>query len=66
MLYSVLKKQVQKHNRRSFLLLTGKLGFFSLVGWKLFDIQLLNQKNIILYPKKTKLILIYYTQSEGR
>ena len=62
MLYSVLKKQLQTQNRRSFLLLTGKLGFFSLVGWKLFDIQIIqsekyntlskeNQINIeILYP----------------
>ena len=62
MLYSLLREQIQTHNRRSFLLLSGKLGFFSLVGWKLFDIQILqsekyktlskeNQINIeILYP----------------
>ena len=62
MAYSELKNQLQTHTRRSFLLLTGKLGFFSLVGWRLFNIQILqsekyktlskeNQINIeILYP----------------
>ena len=42
--YSVLKKQLQTHNRRSFLLLVGQLGFFSLVGWRLFNIQILQSK----------------------
>ena len=62
MYYSILRNQIQTHNRRSFLLLAGKLGFFSLIGWKLFQIQILqsekyktlskeNQINIeILYP----------------
>ena len=44
MYYSLLKNQIQKHNRRSFLLLAGKLGFFSLVGWKLFNIQILQSE----------------------
>ena len=62
MFYTLIKKQIQIHNRRSFLLLLGKFGFFSIVGWRLFDIQILqsakyrtlskeNQINIeILYP----------------
>ena len=62
MIIQHLKNQIQTHNRRSFFLLIGKLGFFSLVGWRLFNIQILqsekyktlskeNQINIeILYP----------------
>ena len=44
MFYSEIKKQVQIHNRRSFLLLLGKFGLFSMVGWRLFDIQILQSK----------------------
>ena len=62
MIYSDLKKQLQTHTRRSLLLLLGKFGFFSLVSWRLFDIQIIqsskystlsknNQINFeILYP----------------
>ena len=39
-----MKKQIQIHNRRSFLLLLGKFSLFSMVGWRLFDIQILQSK----------------------
>ena len=57
MFYSLLKKQIQTHNRRSFLLLTGKLGFFSLVGWRLFDIQILNSKKYQTLSKNNQINL---------
>ena len=44
MFYTLIKKQIQIHNRRSFLLLLGKFSFFSIVGWRLFDIQILQSK----------------------
>ena len=62
MYYSQQKKQIIVQNRRTFFLLLGKLNFFSIIGWKLFNIQILdsakyktlsknNQINIkILYP----------------
>ena len=62
MYYSQQKKQIIVQNRRTFLLLLGKLTVFSVIGWRLFNIQILdsakyrtlsknNQINIeILYP----------------
>ena len=62
MYYSHQKKQIRVQNRRSFFLLLGKLSIFSVIGWRLFNIQILdsakyrtlsknNQINIkILYP----------------
>ena len=62
MLFSELKNQFQTHNRRSFIILLGKLSLFSILGWKLFDLQISkankyktlsikNQINLkILYP----------------
>ncbi len=62
MLYSEQKKQTAIQNRRTFFLFIGKLSLFSIVGWKLFNIQILdsakyktlsknNQINIeIIYP----------------
>ena len=62
MSYLQQKKQISVHNRRSFFLFLGKLSIFSIIGWRLFNIQILdsakyrtlsknNQINIkILYP----------------
>ena len=62
MRYSGQKKQIKIYNRRTFFLFFGKLSVFSIIGWRLFDIQILksnqyrtlsknNQINIeILYP----------------
>ena len=40
MYFSELKKQLTTQNRRTFLLMLGKLGIFSLIGWRLFNIQI--------------------------
>ena len=62
MYYSDRKKQIMVQNRRTFFLFLGKLSVFSVIGWRLFNIQILdsakyrtlsknNQINIeILYP----------------
>ena len=42
MYYSEQKKQINVQNRRTFFLFIGKLSLFSIVGWKLFNIQILN------------------------
>ena len=44
MFYSEIKNQLKTYNRRSLLLLLGKLGLFSIVGLKLFNIQIINSK----------------------
>ena len=63
-----MKKQIQIHNRRSFLLLLGKFSLFSMVGWRLFDIQILQSKKYktlstnnqinfeILYPLRGEIL----------
>ncbi len=40
MFYSKQKKQFQILNRRTFFLTLFKLGFFSVIGWRLFNIQI--------------------------
>jgi penicillin-binding protein 2 len=62
MYHSQHKKQITVQNRRTFFLFLGKLSIFSIIGWRLFNIQILdsakyktlsknNQINIeILYP----------------
>ena len=67
MFYSEQKKQIQIYNRRTFFLFVGKLSIFSVIGWRLFDIQILksnqyrtlsknNQINIeIIYPVRGKI-----------
>ena len=62
MFYSEKKKQLQIYNRRTFFLFLGKLSIFSIIGWRLFNIQIVksnqyktlsknNQINIeIIYP----------------
>ena len=68
MFYSEIKQQIRTYNRRSFLLLLGKFGLLSIVGWRLFNIQILqsnkyktlsnnNQINFeILYPERGNII----------
>ena len=42
MYYSQQKKQIIVHNRRAFFLFLGKLSIFSVIGWRLFNIQILD------------------------
>ena len=42
MYYSDQKKQIIVQNRRTFFLFVGKLSIFSIIGWRLFKIQILD------------------------
>ena len=42
MFYSDQKKQVNLYNRRTFLLYLLKLSLFSAVGWRLYNLQIVN------------------------
>ena len=55
MSYSDLKKQNLKINRRTLFLLLGKLSFFSIVSWKLFDIQILKSQKYRTLSKKNQI-----------
>ena len=55
MFFSKIKKQSTIQNRRSFLLLTGKFIFLSLIGSKLFSIQILNSKKYQTLSKKNQI-----------
>ena len=55
MFYFKIKKQVSLHNRRSFILLLGKLSLFSFVSWKLFNIQILDSKKYRTLSKKNQI-----------
>ena len=68
MFYSDDKKQYTVLNRRSFILYSIKLSFFSIVGWRLYNIQIKdsdkyktlsknNQIDIeVLYPLRGKIL----------
>ena len=53
--YSELKNQTETHTRRSIFLLIAKLGIFSLVGWRLFNIQILESKKYKTLSKKNQI-----------
>ena len=55
MFYSHKKKQTSIQQRRAFLLLLSKLSIFSIIGWKLFDIQILNSKKYKTLSKKNQI-----------
>ena len=55
MFYSKLKEQANLQNRRSFIFLLGKISLFSLIGWKLFNIQILNSKKYQTLSKKNQI-----------
>ena len=57
MFYSEQKKQFQVLNRRTFFLLTIKTGLFSILGWKLFDIQITNSKKYKTLSKNNQISL---------
>ena len=52
MFYSDQKKQLQILNRRTFFMFLGKLSLFSIVGWRLFDIQITNSNKYTTLSKK--------------
>ena len=55
MFFSEQKKQVKIYNRRTFFLLLGKLSLFSVIGWRLFDIQILNSHKYKTLSKKNQI-----------
>ena len=57
MFYSVQKKQLQTLNRRTFFLLLGKLSLFSILGYRLFDIQITNSSKYKTLSKNNQINL---------
>ena len=57
MFYSKLKEQANLQNRRSFIFLLGKISLLSLIGWKLFNIQILNSKKYQTLSKNNQINL---------
>ena len=55
MFYSEQKKQFQVLNRRTFFLLTIKTGLFSVLGWRLFNIQITNSKKYETLSKNNQI-----------
>ena len=55
MAFHDLKKQKKIYNRRSFVLLTTKLSLASILGYKLFDIQILNSDKYKTLSKKNQI-----------
>lgn len=57
MFYSDQKKQVSLFNRRTFILFLLKLSLFSVVGWRLYNIQILNSSKYKTMSKKNQIDL---------
>jgi len=57
MFYSDQKKQVSLFNRRTFILFLLKLSFFSAVGWRLYNIQILDSSKYKTMSKKNQIDL---------
>ena len=57
MFYSDQKKQVSLYNRRTFFLFILKLSFFTFVGWRLYNIQILDSSKYKTLSKKNQIDL---------
>ena len=57
MFYSEQKKQVSLFNRRTFILFLLKMSLFSAVGWRLYNIQILNSSKYKTMSKKNQIDL---------
>ena len=57
MYYNKEKKQFSSINRRTFFLYLLKLSFFSIVGWRLYDIQILNSNKYKTLSKNNQIDL---------
>ena len=55
MFHSDKKKQTSIQQRRAFLLLLSKFSIFSIIGWKLFDIQILDSKKYKTLSKNNQI-----------
>ncbi len=57
MFYSEQKKQISLFNRRTFLLFLVKMSLFSIVGWRLYNIQILEASKYKTLSKKNQIDL---------
>ncbi len=57
MLFSEQKKQINVFNRRTFFLYLFKISLFSLVGWRLYNIQIFNSSKYKTLSKKNQIDL---------
>ena len=57
MLFSEQKKQINVFNRRTFFLYLLKISLFSLVGWRLYNIQIFNSSKYKTLSKKNQIDL---------
>ena len=57
MFYSEQKKQVSTYNRRTFFLFLLKLSLFTAVGWRLYNIQILDSSKYKTLSKKNQIDL---------
>jgi len=55
MFYSDKKKQLQNLNRRAFFLLLGKLSLFTIIGWRLYRIQIKNSQQYQTLSKNNQI-----------
>ena len=62
------KQQLKTFNRRTFFLLSAKLGIFSIVGWRFFDLQILNSSKYKTLSKKNQInvAILYPIRGEIR
>ena len=67
MFYSDQKKQVSLFNRRTFILFLLKLSLFSAVGWRLYNIQILDSSKYKTMSKKNQIDLeiIFFLQGHN-
>ena len=66
MIYSKQKKQFNVQNRRSFFLLLGKISIFSIIGWRFFDIQILNSQKYQTLSKKNQINVEFIYPIRGK
>ncbi len=57
MFYSVQKKQITTYNRRTFFLFLLKLSLFTAVGWRIYNIQILDSSKYKTLSKKNQIDL---------
>jgi len=57
MFYSEQKKQISTYNRRTFFLFLLKLSLFTVVGWRIYNIQILNSSKYKTLSKKNQIDL---------
>ena len=57
MFYSEQKKQIITYNRRTFFLFVLKLSLFTAIGWRIYNIQILDSSKYKTLSKKNQIDL---------